>query len=159
MKKVLFISMMCLMALTMVQCGKDEEVPDGYVDLGLPSGLLWKAENEPDRMDYNTAVAKYGSELPTAAQFQELIDQCDWKWSGSGYKVFGPNGNTMTIRAKGYIDCFGNFSYDGTGGYYWSSTEGDYPYRQYLYFISNQISIGGHQQCCEQSIRLVKAKK
>lgn len=158
MKKLFYASMLCLMALVTVQCGKDDEVPEGYVDLGLPSGLLWKAENEPDRMDYNAAVAKYGKELPTATQFQELIDKCDWKWSGSGYKIFGPNGNTMTIRAKGYYDCFNSFYSDGEGGYYWSSTAGDNQYRQHLYFTSKNISIGGHPECCLLSVRLVKAK-
>ncbi len=26
--------------------GKTKQVEEGYVDLGLPSGTLWKAENE-----------------------------------------------------------------------------------------------------------------
>ena len=161
MKKLFYVSMMCLLALTMVQCGKgEEEVPDGYVDLGLPSGVLWKTENEPDRMDFDAAVSKYGSELPTATQFQELIDMCDWKWTGSGYKVIGPNGSFMNIRAKGDADCNGNLYSDGEAGFYWSSTPGEGLYAQYLTFVSNNIYISGsHVRCYKHSIRLVKGKK
>ena len=38
MKKLLFFSMMCLLALTMSA--------QDYVDLGLPSGTKWKKANE-----------------------------------------------------------------------------------------------------------------
>ena len=37
----------------------------GYVDLGLPSGILWKANNESGFYDYDSAVNKYGNKLPT----------------------------------------------------------------------------------------------
>lgn len=156
MKKILFVGLMCLAALTMVQCSKD--VPEGYVDLGLPSGTIWKAENEDGLMDYTTAKERYGDQLPTEAQFTELIDKCDWKWTGSGYRVFGPNNQFINIRANGFIDCNGTSYFDASGGYYWSSTSVDGAYPRYLSFVSNDIFVAGHPKCSKHSIRLVKGK-
>ena len=56
---------MCLMALTMNA--------QQYVDLGLPSGTLWKAENEiAGHYTYEEAVVKFESKLPTKEQWEEL---------------------------------------------------------------------------------------
>ena len=60
-----------------------------YVDLGLPSGTKWKAENESGRYDIIDALNYYYDNLPSVSQFQELIDNCTWIWKGDGYKVIG----------------------------------------------------------------------
>ena len=77
MKKLLFFSMMCLMALGIANCDKDSTgtgtsgggggiTPAGYVDLGLPSGTLWKDKNEEGGFyTYDQAVSKFGNKLPT----------------------------------------------------------------------------------------------
>ena len=86
---------------------------------------------------YDVARAKWGSSwrLPTGAEFQELVDKCKWKWatqSGkNGYKVTGPNGNSIFLPAAGC--CRGlSLDYAGVGGYYRSSTpyesDDDYAY-------------------------------
>lgn len=48
---------------------------DGYVDLGLPSGTLWKTENEDcGLVTYDKAYELYGNSLPTYEQLKELND-------------------------------------------------------------------------------------
>ncbi|HJJ45480.1 MAG TPA: hypothetical protein O0Y17_00165 [Methanocorpusculum sp.] len=58
------------MALTMTaQRAAD---PAGYVDLGLPSGTLWKDKNESGGFyTYDEAMKAFGNNLPTMEQFEE----------------------------------------------------------------------------------------
>ena len=59
--------------------------------------------------------------MPTKEEFDELIKKCDWLWTGSGYMVTGPNGNSIYLPAAGfryYEELYGEDSF----GYYWSST-------------------------------------
>lgn len=119
MKKVLF-SMMCLMALSMSTISAQDfkkSIPDGYVDLGLPSGTLWKDKNEEGFFSYEQALGKFGSRLPTLEQFEELRSECRWKWTGRGYKVTGPNGNSIFLLAGKIYHHL-----DYIVGVYWSST-------------------------------------
>ena len=106
---------------------QNQTVPEGYVDLGLPSGTLWKSSNESGFYGYNDAVKKFGSRLPTKDQWLELKIWCTWIWTGSGYKISGDNGEVMYLPASGERDCGGSFIEEGDGGYYWSST----PYENY----------------------------
>ena len=53
--------------------------PQDYVDLGLPSGTLWKAENEDcGLITYDQAVNFYRTSLPTKEQWEELKNFCLW---------------------------------------------------------------------------------
>ncbi len=77
--------------------------------------------------NYDAARANWGGSwrLPTKAEFQELVDDCSWKWGVylgvKGYKVTGPNGNSIFLPAAGWR--YGSSLYDaGEYGYYWSST-------------------------------------
>ena len=45
MKKSLLFAVV-MSALCLVGCKRNEPDPEVYVDLGLPSGTLWKTENE-----------------------------------------------------------------------------------------------------------------
>ena len=49
-------------------------IPTGYVDLGLPSGTLWKGKNEGGWYTYEEAISMFGNLLPTKEQFEELIN-------------------------------------------------------------------------------------
>ena len=88
-----------------------------WVDLGLPSGTLWKNSNENGFYSYDDAIAKFGSRLPTKEQLDELIDKCKWTWKSSkkGYIVVGPNGNSIFLPAAGYRGCDGDVI--GVGSY------------------------------------------
>ncbi len=74
----------------------------GYIDLGLPSGILWKNKNEPGYYSYNQAISKFGDDLPTKEQLEELKTSCRWTWNGSGFKVTGPNGQSISLPADGF---------------------------------------------------------
>ena len=147
-----------------------------YVDLGLPSGLLWATCNvgatSPEEYgdyfawgetstketydydncptyglsisqlqslgyidsegnltsQYDAATANWGGlwRMPTDAEMQELIDKCIWTWwiaqnGVKGYKVTGPNGNSIFLPAAG---CRSGSSLPNAEifGFYWSST-------------------------------------
>ena len=131
-----------------------------YVDLGLPSGTLWKNANEGGdytRYTYDQAVRKFGNKLPTKQQFEELKNECEWTWLGDGYyKVTGPNGESITLPAVGYSDGDGDVNGVGAYGLYWSSTPLDSDYVYNLDFDSGWVRMNAYHRCCELSVRLVQ---
>ena len=164
-----------------VKVGYSETNVHKYVDLGLPSGLLWatcnlgasKPEEYGDyyawgetstKSNYNWSTYKYcnGSSttmtkycnsspygtvdnkttlelsddvaraswggswrMPTYEEISELNTKCTWTWTSlngtDGYKVTGPNGNSIFLPAAGYRDGE-SLSYAGSYGVYWSSS-------------------------------------
>ena len=95
-----------------------------YVDLGLTSGTKWCSKNESGYWSYSNARNSFGSSLPTMEQFSELIAECEWTWTGSGYRVKGSNGNAIYLPADGFdTDKKGRCGYSGgkgESGNYWS---------------------------------------
>ena len=63
--------------------------------------------------------------LPTAAQLQELVDNCTWTWSRyngtKGYTVTGTNGNSIFLPAAGNMLNGSTHDNTGTCGFYWSA--------------------------------------
>ena len=134
-----------------------KQVPAGYVDLGLPSGTLWKAENEDcGRITYDQAMNFYGNSLPTKEQFEELKNNCLWTWTGNGYEVKGKNGESIVLPAAGYRSCDGSVDLVGSYGNYWSSTPNGSEYALYLYFDSGKVAVYTCLRCYGQSVRLVR---
>ena len=92
---------------------------------------------------YDVARAQWGGSwrLPTKAEFQELKDRCTWTWTTynnvNGYKVTGPNGNSIFLPAAGNRSGT-EFNFRGSGGLYWSGSlnEGSQSYAYDLYFLS-----------------------
>lgn len=85
----------------------------GWVDLGLPSGTLWKNENEEGTYTYFEAKEKFNDKLPSEKQIKELIDMCQWKWNNDAYEIIGPNGNSILMSAE-FVrinDPYCNYSY------------------------------------------------
>ena len=115
MKKLFLISILYLLAFS----NQAQNVPEGYVDLGLPSGTLWKSSNESGFYSRNDAVSQFGGQLPTPHQWAELGRYCSWSWTGNGYKIQGTNGVSIFLPAAGYSDGNGNVSDIGTVGDYW----------------------------------------
>ena len=131
----------------------------GFVDLGLPSGTLWKNSNEGGdytRYTYDQAVRKFGNKLPTKQQFVELKNECEWTWTGYGYKVIGPNGNSITLPAAGRRNCDGDVADVGTSGLYWSSTPDDSNYAWDLNLNSSGVNMYPASLCLGLSVRLVQ---
>ena len=63
--------------------------------------------------------------IPTDAEWTELLECCNWTWTSTngvyGYKVTGPNGNSIFLPAAGIR--FDTDLYNaGSQGYYWSSS-------------------------------------
>lgn len=122
------------------------ELCEGYVDLGLPSGTLWKDKNESDDYyTYDRASRLYGSKLPSKEQWEELKKHCGWVWNGSEYKVTGQNGSSIILPALGYsegdyggISVLGKSSY----GYYWTSTPYGSGDAWYLGFDAGEVRMG-----------------
>ena len=136
---------------------KGRVLPAGYVDLGLPSGTLWKDKNEDGYYSYDQAVSKFGKNLPTKDQIYELYSACTWDWKSNGYKVVGPNGNSIFLPADGYFDCDGKGPFGGQGNYWSSSPYGkDESLASELKFTYFEPSthLGG-KRCCRFSVRLV----
>ena len=118
------------------------EVPAGFVDLGLPSGLLWAEKQEEGYYTHEEAVKKYGEALPQPEEFVELWRVCKWDWSKErrGYTVTGPNGNSIFLAASGYRNrASGGLSNVGSGGYYWSAAQYSADYAYGLYFGSGDV--------------------
>jgi hypothetical protein len=134
-----------------------KQVSSGFVDLGLPSGTLWKAENEEgDFFTYEQATSLFGSNLPTKEQWEELKNSCQWAWSGNGYKVMGPSRKSIFLPATGYRYENGQVSGVGTNGYYWSSTAKSSTYAWGIGFSKSSIFIGDNLRGGGRPIRLVK---
>lgn len=132
------------------------DVPAGYVDLGLPSGTLWKAENEDcDLISYEQAVNYYGEKLPTKEQWEELKNNCLWTWSDRGCTVKGKNGETMYFPLNGFKNCKG-ITYM-KGGLYWSSTPSDKKSTNaWVVMLGRGVEIFEFNSCTGSSIRLVR---
>ena len=89
----------------------------------------------------DVAHVKWGGSwrMPTEAEQAELRNKCSWIWTAqngvNGYKVTGPNGNSIFLPAAGYRR--GTVVSSGGGGSYWSSSllsnDGDRAYYFYFY--------------------------
>lgn len=93
---------------------------------------------------HDVARVKWGGNwrMPTTAEFDELVDKCTWEWitqnGASGYKVTGPNGNSIFLPAAGCRHAR-SLQEAGLYGYYWSSMAHaeDYKMAYRLYFNSD----------------------
>ena len=103
--------------------------------------IIDKRENFKD-----TARDNWGGtwRLPTKKEMEELVDKCTWQWTTqigvNGYKVIGPNGNSIFLPAAGYCHWSSHYGV-GEGGDYWCST----PYKSlgyYAYYLG--FGSGGH---------------
>lgn len=129
-----------------------------YVDLGLPSGTLWKNANEGGNQElysYVEAVRRFGENLPTIEQLIELRDECEWTWNGNGYTVVGTNGNSIFLPVAGYRFTDGTVVFANLFGFYWSLTENGSDYAYYLRSSENEIAINFYTQASGLSVRLI----
>ena len=114
---------------------------DEWVDLGLPSGLLWANCNigattpggAGDYYSWNDAVTmdfatEFGSgvRMPTAGEFQELKENTRTWWvkvdGVYGCMFTAANGNSLFLPAAGLRATDHSVCYFGSDGFYWSST-------------------------------------
>ena len=110
----------------------------------------------------DVATVKWGGSwrMPTYEEQEELRTNCTWEWTTlngiNGYRVTGPNGNSIFLPAAGYR--YGTkVNYRGSYGYYWSSTLSSY-YSSYacnLSFGSSDYGWGTSNRCDGHSVRPV----
>lgn len=73
-----------------------------WVDLGLPSGILWAKEDYASHIGFGTAFHGYRKHLPSKADAYELHDNCSREWNPDTrtMTLVGPNGNTICFKIK-----------------------------------------------------------
>ena len=112
--------------------------------------------------DYDAATANWGDSwrMPTKDEMEELVDKCTWKWIGQngvrGYKVTGPNGNSIFLPAAGF--CIGSSHNNvGESGDYWSSTpdESNDGSAYLFYFFSGSRNVGWSRRDYGHTVRPV----
>ncbi len=154
-----------LCAVDVLAAEKDDA--GNYVDLGLPSGILWatcnvgaaspydygdyyqwgslipfrgsdtayqdcklnnkQVEDFSGAPEFDVARAAWGGmwRMPTRAEFEELLDYCEWTYvyedGMKGFELSGPNGATLFLPCGGIVYEMG-LSAEGTSGNYWTST-------------------------------------
>jgi len=98
---------------------------------------------------YDVARLNWGGiwRLPTGIELKELVDKCQWEWVAQnnyeGYKIIGPNGNSIFLPAAGYY--YESLTERFIGGRYWSSTSGaDLKNTHYLYFTQYNQGMDWH---------------
>ena len=142
-------------------------IPNSQVDLGL--SVKWATcnvgakspEEYGDFYTFDEAIEKAEGNLPTKEQWEELKNKCTWKWTTqngvNGYKVTGPNGNSIFLPAAGDRDNEGYVDGVGISGYYWSSTPYDTGYAWNFCFVWWKVGDTDHYfRCYGHSVRLVR---
>ena len=106
---------------------------NGLIGWGDPTGAK-KSEKRTDYPEinsisgtvYDVAKAKWGGKwrIATQSEYLELINACLWPWEERngcyGYKITGPNGNSIFLPSTGYR--VGLSWYSSDKGYYWTGT-------------------------------------
>ena len=110
----------------------------------------------------DVASVKWGGSwrMPTRAEQDELCNNCTWEWTTLngvyGYRVTGPNGNSIFLPAAGYR-IVTEVRYQGSYGNYWSSSLSSYDcnYAYYLYFNSSGYDWYSNYRYYGRSVRPV----
>ena len=88
-----------------------DPLTDDYINIG----------DQISGTDYDVAATLWGNgwRMPTMAEMQELVDNCTWTATSSGYKVTGPNGNSIFLPACGMMTYKGAPRTSSEPGCYW----------------------------------------
>lgn len=127
-----------------------------YINLGLPSGTVWKNTNEDGYYEFDDAVSQFGFNFPSKEQWEELKNLCQWEWIGDGYRVTGPNGHSIVLPAEGYHSCNEDVNFLTYDGNYWSSMPKDSDYARGIYFDPSGVHMFSSNRYYGFFVRLVK---
>ena len=184
MKGILFAIVLALSPIvsTITQQGYSTNQDYEWVDLGLPSGLLWASRNagasSPEgfgkyfaagggwEKDENGAIRLgRGGMVPSEANWKELWSYCTWKWVSRGVVngwlvVSRQNNNSIFLPAAGYKSGK-TLKFADTQGYYASSTmdDEDENSAKYFYFSSRYLGNYKISKSEELTVRLVRKKE
>lgn len=177
MKRIILMSMLSFVVLSMyAQSCPDSNHPH-VIDLGLPSGTKWACCNagasSPSGyggyFSFNDETFKvirsmWGGSwfMPSENQFRELVNNCNANWTTingvEGYKFTGNNGKSIFFPAAGYrYRSDSSINDTGSGGYYC----GYIPYENhsegiYLGFTKGDAHLYSAWEGYEYSIRFVR---
>jgi len=123
--------------------------------------FIWRDE------EHDSARAVWGGSwrLPTKAEFQELMDNCNSYWV-KNYNGTGVSGRVFRSRVPGYTDKYiflpaggygrnGAVTYSGYCGYYWTGSHYHDDYSWAFYFSSGLVSPNYYLKNQPQLIRPV----
>lgn len=123
---------------TWIPWGATQQAPNGWSDY-LCEDYLCGGDLDPiyaagffknkdiagSAFDQAHVLLGSGWQLPSDDQFNELIDKCEWNRENisgtNGYRITGPNGNSIFLPENGYLMPGGRGVYSNNC-YYWSST-------------------------------------
>ena len=110
----------------------------------------------------DAATANWGGawRMPTKAEQDELRNNCTWTWTTqngvNGYKVTGPNGNSIFLPAAGCMDEGTLYSAGSVGGYWSGSLYADNPNDAYdVFFNSDVVGWNYYYRYCGLAVRPV----
>ena len=113
-------------------------------------------------LEDDAATVNWGGawRMPTDAELTELREKCKWTWTSqndvNGYKVVGPNGNSIFLPAAGYKDGESLLITRSFGNYWSSSFYPDYSDLAYsVYFYSDVVVRYGSNRDHGRSVRPV----
>ena len=137
---------------------KSSYTEDNYSYYNASTTLYTDIGSEISGTQYDAATVNLGSDwrMPTKDEMQEMVDKCSWEWTQingvNGYKVTGPNGNSIFLPAAGF-----NYSIlSGSSLYYLTGSESSYNVNaRALYATSGTKSIIATDKCLGYSIRPV----
>ena len=141
---------------------KDDDVQFSRYNTDVSKGLrdnMYRLIREDDAAWIGIAE---GWRLPTKAELEELQTKCTWTWKTSngvkGYKVTGPNGNSIFLPASGYKSGTTG-GQEAEYGYFWSSEiDKNAPQNAYYLFCSQEKKgVAGDKRYYGFSVRPVYA--
>ena len=117
--------------------------------------------------EYDAATRNMGNNwrMPTKAEYEELISRCEWKYvtyrRERGWKVTGPNGNSIFLPAAGYM--LNDWNDDASiYGHYWSSNITDNHREVYTLYASKsnyKMAYGYMNRFEGRTVRAVTGEK
>ena len=132
-------------------CNDSESGKDGFTD----NKTVLDPEDDAAAVNWGGAWR-----MPTKAEQDELRNNCTWTWTTqngvNGYKVTGPNANSIFLPAAG-IMYNSAFAYAGSPGYYLSSSlnSGCQSNAYSVYFNSDAVYWNSSLRIDGQSVRPV----
>lgn len=122
---------------------------------GTPS----ETESNISGSKYDVARNELGDSwrMPTSEELEELANKCTWTMINGGYKVTGPNGNSIFLPAEGFVK-------KGTrkntqAACYWSGSRVNPKQSSYLQSKKNKISVKKEDAILSMAVRAVWAQK
>lgn len=127
-----------------------------FVDLGLPSGTLWKSHDEPGFFSQSDKDSLYAGQLPTMLQFYELWKECTWTREQLGYRVEGKNGNHIMMPSYAY--CASNGMEFALGQYtsYWLAPDSSSNTVYYVFANMKKVGLAIDSFHTSRMVRLVQ---